>query len=133
MAPAKNQGQRKVIPAHVGYLRAVPRHDVQNSSMLPHAHFQHTPLFACGYIYPRTVRNSPLRCESTAETTGWVPAWPGPEKRVFKTIPVDRPEPHICPAGEIRGLENAADGRAPRLAVAATRAQNAPRDDPMVR
>ena len=74
MAPAKNQGQRKVIPAHVGYLRAVPRRDVQNSSMLPHARFQHTPLFACGNIYPRTVRNGSLRCESVAEATSSVPS-----------------------------------------------------------
>ena len=50
------------------------RRGVQNSSMLPHAHFQHTPLFACGNIYPRTVRNSPLRCESAAKTTSSVPS-----------------------------------------------------------
>ena len=41
--------------------------------LLPQDHLQPTPLFAGGKAYPRAVRNGPLRRESAAEMTSWVP------------------------------------------------------------
>ena len=43
------------------------------------------------------------------------------EKRVFRTKLLDRPEGHIRPAGEIRGLGHSIDGRAARAPVDARR------------
>mmetsp|Transcript_7708 Transcript_7708/g.24241 ORF Transcript_7708/g.24241 Transcript_7708/m.24241 type:complete len:80 (+) Transcript_7708:636-875(+) len=44
---------------------------MQDSSMLPQGHIEHTPLCAWGKAHPQAVRNGLLRCESAAETTSW--------------------------------------------------------------
>ena len=58
----------------MGYLRAIPCRQVQNSSMVPQGQFHPPPLVARGKIYPRAVRNGSLRREGAAETTSGVPA-----------------------------------------------------------
>ena len=57
----------------MGYLRAIPLSEVQNSSTVPQGQFHPPPLFACGKAYPRAVRDGPLRRESAAEAAIRVP------------------------------------------------------------
>ena len=51
--------------------------------LLPQGRFHPPPLFAWAKAHPRAARNGPLRRESAAETTSWVP---GPRNAFLKKL-----------------------------------------------
>ena len=75
-------------------------------------HLQHTPLFAGAKAHPRAVQNGPLRRESAAGTTSWVP---GPRNAFSQKL-------RICAKWRrrsteaVRGPLNSAKGKNERAA-----------------
>ena len=94
--------------------------------MVPQGRFHPPPLFAWAKAYPRTVRNGPLRRESAAETTSWVP---GPQNAFLKKLCICG-EYRRRPTGTHLGARQPPERRVGNLGgLAGSRAGPRPRND----
>ena len=91
---SSTSSSRNVLASH-----AVGRRNMLHSLLLPQDQFHHTPLFAGAKAYPRAAQNGPLRRESAAETTSWVP---GPRNAFSKLTCRSPRSSHPSHGGDMR-------------------------------